>query len=537
MWSRFIAEQRANVAPIFALAIIPILGLVGMAVDYTRGNSMKAAVQAALDATALAMARTAPSLTAEQLQQQSNDIFFAQFNRADARNVVVTAAYSTTNGSQLRITASGSIDTTFTRVMGVNQLSVGSSSTIKWGNQRLRVALVLDTTGSMASAGKIDALKTATKNLIDQLKAAASVNGDVYISIIPFSKDVNVGSSNRNAAWLQFDDATDKSWDGANGTCSKSGYSPRSVCRAQSACSLSGYNTQTSCTSAGTCSIAGNNTQSACTSAGQCSNPAETTQSSCTSNQACSNSQYSKQTRCQNNGGTWGYGTWTTGVWTAGAWTPGVWTPNNHTTWNGCVTDRGTATAPATAAGNDQTVTTPSTGDASTLFYAEQYSLCSPAMLGLSYDWTTMKTAVDNLTPNGSTNQPIGLVSGWHSIVGVGPFTMPVKDANYNYREVIILLSDGLNTQDRWYGNGVNTSTQVDDRMWTSGGAGTCKNIKDSGITIYTIQVNTGGDPQSALLQNCASGSDKFVMLTTANQIITTFQQIGTQLSQLRIAE
>jgi hypothetical protein len=147
-----------------------------------------------------------------------------------------------------------------------------------------------------------------------------------------------------------------------------------------------------------------------------------------------------------------------------------------------------------------------------------------------------MKTAVDGLTPNGSTNQPIGLVSGWHSLVGIGPFTSPAMDPNYSYRQVIILLSDGLNTQDRWYGNGSDTSTQVDDRMWKTGGAGTCKNIKDSGITIYTVQVNTGGDPQSTLLQNCASDSSKFVMLTTANQIVTTFQQIGTQLSQLRIA-
>src|SRR5205085_7313781 len=111
---------------------VPVLGLVGMAVDYTRGNSMRAAVQAALDATALAMARTAANLTPDQIQQQSSDMFFAQFHRPEAKNVVVTATYSTTNGSQLRISASGSIDTTFTRVMGVSQLSVGSSSTIKW---------------------------------------------------------------------------------------------------------------------------------------------------------------------------------------------------------------------------------------------------------------------------------------------------------------------------------------------------------------------------------------------------------------------
>src|SRR3954452_2205365 len=101
MFSRFFADRRGNVAAIFAIAIIPVVGLTGMAVDYSRGNSMKVAVQAALDATALAMARTAPNLTAAQLQQQSSDMFFAQFNRPDAKNVIVTASYSTTDGSAL----------------------------------------------------------------------------------------------------------------------------------------------------------------------------------------------------------------------------------------------------------------------------------------------------------------------------------------------------------------------------------------------------------------------------------------------------
>ena len=50
--------------------------------------------------------------------------------------------------------------------MGFQQLAVNVSSTVKWGSSRLRVALVLDTTGSMAEAGKIGALKTATKNLL-----------------------------------------------------------------------------------------------------------------------------------------------------------------------------------------------------------------------------------------------------------------------------------------------------------------------------------------------------------------------------------
>src|SRR6185312_4951964 len=152
--------------------------------------------------------------TAAQLQQQSSDMFFSNFNRRDAQNIVVTATYSTTNGSALTLGASGFIETTFTRIMGVNQLNIGSSSTIKWGNQRLRVALVLDNTGSMASAGKIDALKTATKNLLNQLKAVVSVQGDVYVSIIPFVKDVNADPNNKSKNWIDWTD-----WDKNNGTC------------------------------------------------------------------------------------------------------------------------------------------------------------------------------------------------------------------------------------------------------------------------------------------------------------------------------
>ncbi len=77
-------------------------------------------------------------------------------------------------------------------------------------------------------------------------------------------------------------------------------------------------------------------------------------------------------------------------------------------------------------------------------------------------------------------------------------------------------MSDGLNTHDRWYGNGSATSTSVDKRMYESATVGTCANIKAARITIYTIHVNTGGDPTSTLLQNCATDPDKFWMVTTA---------------------
>ena len=72
-----------------------------------------------------------------------------------------------------------------------------------------------------------------------------------------------------------------------------------------------------------------------------------------------------------------------------------------------------------------------------------------------------------------------------------------------------------------------------------------CDNLKNARdaqnramYTIYTIQANTAtpADPTSAILQYCASSPDKFYELTNSNEIITTFQSIGTALSKLRVA-
>ena len=86
-------------------------------------------------------------------------------------------------------------------LMGFKTLDVKASSTAAWGTKSLlRVALVLDNTGSMASGGKMTALQTAAKKMLSKLDSATQTTGDVYVSIIPFAKDVNFGSSNYNQA-------------------------------------------------------------------------------------------------------------------------------------------------------------------------------------------------------------------------------------------------------------------------------------------------------------------------------------------------
>ncbi len=445
----FRSARGGNVAITFALATLPVIGTVGFAVDYSHANSVKAAMQAALDSTALMLSRDAATLNSSDLQAKAKNYFDALFTRPEAKSVSVGATYTATGGSQVVVTGSAAVPTSFLGVIGYQNIYVNGSATAAWGSTRLRVALVLDNTGSMADAGKMTALKSATKSLLTQLKSAASVNGDVYVSIIPFSKDVNVGSSNYLlGTWIDWTD-----WDADNGSDVSA----------------------TVCTP-----TVGKNGKV---------------------KKKCAKST--------------------------------TWVPAPHSTWNGCVTDRDRD--------YDQVVTQPNPADillpassASTLFPAEQYDACPVAMMGLNYNWTNMNSLVDSMQPAGNTNQPIGLVWGWQSLVSGGPLTAPIMDSNYNYQQIIILLSDGLNTADRWF----TAQTPVDNRMYQTGnGSGTCANIKAAGITIYTIQVNTGGDPTSTLLQNCASSSDKFYMLTSASAINTTFNTIGTNLTKLRVAK
>ncbi len=374
------------------------------------------------------------------------------FTRPEASIVNITATYTTSGGSQVVVTGSVNVPTTFLGLVKYDNITVNGSSTATWGSTRLRVALVLDNTGSMADDGKMTALKSATKGLLTQLQAAAGTNGDVYVSIIPFSKDVNVGSNNYAANWIDWDD-----WETANG---------------------SWQNTST-----------------------------------------CSGGRSRRgRSRCNNSQ---------------------TWVPANHNTWNGCITDRDMDYDQLVTAPNPADATLP-VGQASTLYPAEQYGNCPLAMMGLSYNWTAMNSLVDQMYPNGNTNQPIGLVWGWLSLVGGGPLSAPAKTSGYTYTDVIVLMSDGLNTQDRFY----TQQTPIDNRMVQTGnGSGTCANIKNSGVTIYTVQVNTGGDPLSTLLRNCAGGPDKFSdpskfwMVTTSSGLGTVFNTIGTNLTQLRVAK
>jgi Flp pilus assembly protein TadG len=456
----FSRDRRGNIAITFALAVIPVIGCVGAAIDYSRANAVKASLQTALDSTALMLSKDAATLsdvdsdgTGSDLDRKAKTYFMSMFTRSDATNIKVTASFSDNGGSSVMVNASADVPTSIMEALGFDKIGIGASSTAKWGTERLRVALVLDVTGSMSSAGKMDALKEATDSLLTQLQSAATKDDDVYVSIIPFNKDVNVGKDNYDADWIDWTE-WDENWQNNNGKCNPTRDDHGNKIKTKRACDRAD-----------------------------------------------------------------------------GEWTPDPISNAHQDQWNGCITDRGNESGPS-ADNYDQKVVAPDQNIRASLFAAEQFDDCPVAMLGLTNDWTKMKELVQSMQPVGNTNQPIGLVWGWQSLVGGGPLTVPAKETGYKYKEIIILLSDGMNTENRWSGR----QSEVDNRMLDGSGNGTCANIKNTSVTIYTLQVNTGHDPTSTLLQKCASDTGKFFLVTKASDIAGAFDAIADEITKLRVA-
>ncbi len=73
---------------------VPLIGSAGVAIDYTQASATRTAFQNALDATALAVSKTAATQSAADLQATASARFNALFASPTARDVTVTATYT-----------------------------------------------------------------------------------------------------------------------------------------------------------------------------------------------------------------------------------------------------------------------------------------------------------------------------------------------------------------------------------------------------------------------------------------------------------
>ncbi len=204
MFKRFGADQRGNIAMMFGLALVPLLGVMGVAIDYSRASNARQALNSAIDSAALMAARDAQKLTDAQLIARVN-AWITDNLPADVKGEYTGATVTIDRTARtIKIDANASVPTTISNILGKTTLPVGSSSQSTWGTNKIELALVLDNTGSMAQNNKMTNLKTASKSLLTIMKNAAITTDQIRVSIVPFNTQVRIDRALKDEPWIRY---------------------------------------------------------------------------------------------------------------------------------------------------------------------------------------------------------------------------------------------------------------------------------------------------------------------------------------------
>lgn len=185
----FQREEKGAAAVQFALMALPLTVTVFGMVDISRASAAKGHLQDALDAAALAAARS-PATTDAGVQTVGEGVLQVDLTGAHA-----TLKSSTFNIVGNKIVASAKATTTpyISDLWRQGDIEIGASTEVVRSSKNIEVALALDITGSM-SGTKIADLKTAAKDLIDIVIQPTQTPYYTRVALAPYSMGVNVGS-------------------------------------------------------------------------------------------------------------------------------------------------------------------------------------------------------------------------------------------------------------------------------------------------------------------------------------------------------
>jgi Putative Flp pilus-assembly TadE/G-like len=594
----FMHSRRGNVAMMFALALVPMTLAAGAGLDFARAMLVRQQMAGALDAAALAVGSTTglDQTTAQALAQKYFDANYTVNKTAFGTPVVSipTSGYDA-NGSVV-ITATAPMPTILMKLAGITTLPVSTSSTVVWGQSKLWVALVLDNSGSMCQPdgqpcvdnsntdSKIYQEKDAAKTMLTSLQGVSTVSGDIKVAIVPFNREVSIGTGSPSATFIDwtFWEAVPKASDTTTITDTyavanqnKSGSSsPNTIVFAAwgpgDDCPFTNYTSSNSknnimspfgfyCMPNSTNTVVSFNSDdntttnrripssgSICPSLDSgnynkerndrwyngCWSSTKAGASTIIVDQGSSSASCNgfSATNCSCTGSN-GSKVCKTQKWTH------AWVPNNHNTWGGCITDR---VQDLDISNGSVSASFPADNPRSSPTVPVSSTQCMPGIVTpLKPDFTSAeKTYLTNqinaMQAGGSTNQAIGVAHGWMTLTNSAPYSPGAVPGNTT--RYIILLSDGLNTQNRWVGDG-STEGTTDDALIDGRLSSVCSAAKADGVIVYTLYVHVNGGGNSAPLKDCATDISKYYDLTSASQIATAFADITKQITNVRVSK
>ena len=538
MFKTFLFDRSGNFGMISALLAVPLLLSVGGALDFAGGLRMQRSAQNAADTAALAGAKFSGTLDAKKAHAKA--IFESNFT--DSSALLSHGLKDLGNGSY-EYAAELRHETIFLPLMGLNEIDLNLRSVALDAETDLDIVFVLDASGSMGSSDGATTRMAELQKAVKLFLGSFRTGGTVQAALVPFDTQVRVDN-----ATMYSDTATAKTSNpyGATTDCSKiADPIDRKSCEDNKPVYYA------DCTKLSTASrvddafdyemcgkkVAGFRFDSTGAYAEASADSYEYIATTSGGRHRIVRNEGDKCSTVHNKDTrecvgfvykkTEGYiydqpAPAPTGPASSTSKSNTDQTATNNLlvqgseTWSGCVIDRSQS--------YDVSSAPPVSSQPLTQYprsHCAQSSLL--AVKPLTNNLSELSMYVDGMRPNGNTNLTIGVQWGMEAMTPSFPLTGARTDPST--RKIMILLTDGENTQNRWWG--WNRRADIDGRARLA-----CDNAKTMDMEIFAVRLIGGNE---TLLRHCASDSGHYYGVSAASQLSDVFERIAMDLRRIRL--
>jgi Flp pilus assembly protein TadG len=576
----------------WALMGAVLVGLIGITVDFTRAQMLRAQMQNAVDGAALAAARDA--MTPDEREEAVRAYFDAEMGELGAGATLTIVDIPGTN--EVSISAVMPMRLSIARIVRNEDWILHVDSDAERSGNNVEVALVLDVTGSMSGQRIID-LRSAAADLVNTVIRDQQTPYYSKVALVPYSMGVNAGAyaddargeiagpaDVDNAAWAAGSAHNITGITRANPavvTSANHGFDNGDTVYIRNVSGMTQVNNRVFVVanrSTNTFQLEGVNssTYNSYSSGGivtECRNV------TCSVEVTASSHDYEVNDRVYFTGVS-GMTQLNSTLFTVSAVNGDTFTLSgthgNYSSYTSggdahCVTAGCSYFAFQNASANNWRVF-PASDCVSERVSAQQYTDASPgtAYVGLNYpssanvcpsasivplttDAEYLSGRIANLQAAGSTAGHIGLAWGWYMLSPNWASLFPASGQGASYAapetlKIVVLMTDGaFNTG---YCNGVISADSnsgagsASERINCNATNGQpfaqardlCTAMKNRGIIIYTVGFGLAGDATAEdFMEDCATSSEHAYLTGDGNELIAAFNAIAASITQLRI--
>lgn len=200
----FSRAESGSAMMMVSLTAFLLLAAAGMAIDLGRVQVVQSRLSSALDAAGLAAGTVANS---GNITTTATKYFNANFPASYMGSTIQPVSIvPNANNSILTLDVQGTVPMTFMKLFGISSMAVSAHSQVTRANLGMELVLVFDVTGSMnqiisGNLTKLQAAKNASHTLLNILYGSNTSLPNLWVSLVPFSQAVNIGTTTARDAW------------------------------------------------------------------------------------------------------------------------------------------------------------------------------------------------------------------------------------------------------------------------------------------------------------------------------------------------